>query len=202
MSGTVSADELETEAAAFVTETQARIASILLTDDRDAGAKRALLMTLLSERLNLSAMAQMALGTRVEAFSREQFGEFVQEYSQYLSSIYLREIAWADPSQVAAIAEAKLDPESGRVTVQTHGKLRTSVARIPTRRMTNEFVSEFVLMERRGNWSIIRIRFNGVDLNRNYGEQFKAVLESSSPEQLLEDLRKQNDRFRGENPLK
>jgi ABC-type transporter MlaC component len=56
------------------------------------------------------------------------------------------------------------------------------------------------MVQRRGDWRIVAIRIEGVDLARNFGEQFKSVLEESDADALIAELRKRNVEREAQNP--
>jgi ABC-type transporter MlaC component len=190
------------QADAFLTETHRLISQIRLNDQSSADSKRALIDRLLDEKLDLATMARLALGKREEAFSRSELSEFIQEYSRFLVYTYLREIAWSDPKDTPRLEGTSVDPDTGWVRIATKAKPRSSIANQRGEyRQSSVFRAEYLLRERHGNWRIVQISFNGVDLNRSFGSQFEAVLKKSTPEELLKELHDLNNRRGDTNPL-
>ena len=189
-------------ASAFLTDTLEKISTIRLDEAHSPNEKRALIERLLDERLGLATMSRVALGKRREAFSPTELSEFVQEYSRFLNYTYLREIAWSDPKEVPAITAAKVDPETGFATISTKGKQRNSLANQRGQyRQSAVMHAEYLLRPRHGSWRIVRLSFNGVDLNSAFGSQFESQLRKATPEEVLADLHRLNRERENENPL-
>jgi hypothetical protein len=95
-----------------------------------------------------------------------------------------------------------LDAETGVVTVRTLGGDPLGTYRdVHARRQTKARADvDYLLRRRRRDWQIIAIRIDGVDLARNFREQFQAVLERSSPDTLIAERRKRNAEREAENP--
>ena len=170
---------------------------------RDPGAtpdqKRALLEREIESQLDLAFMSKVALGPEIERFSQEEFVEFSQEFERYLTLVYLRRIAAFDEESVV-VREANADPATGIVTVRTLGGTRggaykrTLLTTKPTRLDVDYF-----LHERRGEWRILGITIEGVDVARNFRSQFESYLGRGDPQGLIQELRKRN--AAAENPF-
>ena len=187
----------------FLTDMHRVISEIRLNDEYSADGKRALIDHLLDEKLDLATMARFALGKQEAAFSRSELSEFIQEYSRFLGYTYLREIAWSDPKDIPTLERTSVDPDTGWVRIDTKAKPRSSIANQRGQyRESSTFRAGYLLRKRHGSWRIVRISFNGVDLNRSFGAQFEAVLEKSTPEELLAKLNELNNRRDKTNPLK
>lgn len=189
-------------------EATARLEAVLaeiVTTARDPGvspaAKRALIEHELATWLDYGHMATVALGPVAEKLSSRQLAEFTQEFQRYLADVYIRRIARFDEERVE-IEGASAEPTSGVVTVRTRGGAPLGAYRdLPSRRMQKARAEvEYALLQRRGDWRIVAIRIEGVDLARNFGEQFKSVLEESDADALIAELRKRNVEREAQNP--
>jgi ABC-type transporter MlaC component len=190
------------DATAFLTDTFEKIATIRLNETHSPAEKRALIERLLDKKLGLATMSRVALGKRREAFSQAELSEFVQEYSHFLNYTYLREIAWSDPKEDPTISKTAVDPKTGFVTLQTKAKQRNSMANQRGQyRQSPVMHAEYLLRPRHGSWRIVRMSFNGVDLNTAFGSQFESQLRTATPEEVLADLHKLNRERDHENPL-
>lgn len=193
------------EAKAALAKMHAEMVSILRQEKSDPTAKRALLEHFLTSNLDLARMAAEALGPHFKAMSKREFAEFSEEYSHYLTYLYLREISWVKEDGAGfEIVDARLDAKTGEVRLETRAPTRSSMANVAPRRTQRhrvELEGSYVLRERHGRWKIVAIRFNGVDLNRVFGAQFDSILESQSPEALIEKLQRSNEENRDENPF-
>jgi ABC-type transporter MlaC component len=194
-----------TEAKAALSKMNDDVVAIMRQEKTDPIQKRALLEHFLTSNLDLAQMASEALGQHFAAMNKREFAEFSEEYSHYLTYLYLREISWTkEDGGGFEIVDVKADSESGEVTLQTRAAARSSIANVAPRRTQRrrvEFEGLYVLKKRHGKWRIIAIRFNGVDLNRVFGAQFASILESQSPEVLIEKLQQRNRDNQGKNPF-
>jgi len=204
VSGTRADDDLAS-ARAFLTGVHTEIARIRTSTDRTPDEQRALLSTRLLAWLDVTSMATQALGPHLDAFTKEEFGEFVHEYGRFLTDVYLREIARSDPTAQVSIDQESIDEKTGIVTLGTVGKRRESLAtaKLPWRDIGREtvFRSTYTLRRLHGVWRIETIRFQGVDLNRAFAVQIIGALKTITPGQLLEKLRAYNAARAEANPL-
>jgi ABC-type transporter MlaC component len=150
-------------------------------------------------------MAAEALGANFELMDKRQFAEFSREYSRFLTYLYLQEISWVkqDGGDFEIVA-AKLDSKNGGVALQTRAAMRSSMASVSRRRRgsyPSSLEGSYRMKKERGQWIIMSIRFNGVDLNRVFGAQFAALLEKRSPEFLIEELHERNAENAKSNPF-
>jgi ABC-type transporter MlaC component len=190
------------DAAAFLSDTHRKISEIRLDETHSPDEKRALIERLLDERLGFPTMARVALGKRRDAFSETELSEFLQEYTRFLNYTYLREIAWSDPTEIPTITDATVDPETRVVTITTKTKQRNSLANQRGQyRQSSVMHAEYLLRPHHGSWLIVRMSFNGVDLNSAFGSQFESQLQKATPEEVLADLHKLNRERELSNPL-
>jgi len=173
--------------------------------DQKASAeeKRALIEHELAIWLDYAYMAKVALGPRDEMFTSEQLAEFLQEFERYLSDLYIRRIVRFREKQVE-IQQASLGAKTDVVTIRTLGgvPLVTTYPGLVTRRMWKDRAEvDYLLRQRRGEWRIIAIRIDGVDVARNFRDQFQAVLSRSDPDALIAELRKRNTEGEAQNPF-
>jgi ABC-type transporter MlaC component len=192
-------------ARAFLTEVHADITRIRVNTEYTSDEKRALLSTRILTWLDVTSMATRALGPHLNDFTKEEFGEFVHEYGRFLTDVYLREIARADPVATPSIDQEHVDEKSGAVTFRTTGKTRPSLATatLPWRDSTKEtvFHSTYTLRRVHGEWRIESIRFQGVDLNQAFAVQITGALKTITPVELLEKIRAYNAKRAEANPL-
>ena len=202
--GAVRADPAA-EAKAALSEMNDDVVAILRQEKIDPIQRRALVEHFLTSNLDLAHMAAEALGTHIEVMNKREFAEFSEEYSHFLTHLYVREIAWAkEDGRGFEIVDVEADSETGEVTLQTRAAMRSSMANVApkrTQRRRVEFEGSYHLRQRHGKWRIIAIRFNGVDLNQVFGSQFASLLERKSPEALIEELRRRNEENQGKNPF-
>jgi len=165
-------------------------------------AKRALIEHELAIWIDYGQMSKVALGTQAEKFSKQQVTEFSQEFERYLSDVYIRRIARFREKEIE-IKEASLDAKTGVVTIHTLGGVPLGPYKVVSPRHKENTRADVEYLLRRkgsGDWRILAIRIDGVDLARNFRDQFQAVLERSDPDALIAELRKRNAEREAQNP--
>jgi ABC-type transporter MlaC component len=194
------------EASAALSAMHADLIAILSDEAMDPSRRRPLVEHFLTSNLDLTRMVTEALGLHFELMNKTQFAEFSREYSHFLTFVYLQEMSWVrrDGGDFEVVA-AEFNQRSGEVELQTRAAMRSSMANVASarQRQSNRTVFEgsFRMSQRRGRWNIVAMRFNGVDLNRVFAAQFAALLERSSPDSLIEELRKRNRENAGKDPF-
>jgi ABC-type transporter MlaC component len=189
------------EAAAQLEPVLAEIVATAHDAGSSPAAKRALIEHQLATWLDYGHMATVALGPLAERLSSRQLAEFSQEFQRYLADVYIRRVARFDEERVE-IEGASADSASGIVMARTRGGAPLGAYRdLPSRRMVKGLAQvEYAMQRRHGDWRIIAIRVGGVDLARNFGEQFQSVPQRSDPDALIAELRKRNAEREAQNP--
>jgi len=194
-----------TEASAALSGLHAEMMDIVRSQEGDASRVRALLEHFLTSNLDLPHMAAEALGANFELMDKRQFAEFSREYSHFLTYLYLKEISWVkqDGGDFEIVA-AKFDSKNGEVALQTRAAMRSTMANV-SRRWRDSYPTSlkgsYRMKKERGQWRIVSIRFNEVDLNGVFGAQFAALLDKRSPEFLVEKLQQRNAENAKKNPF-
>jgi ABC-type transporter MlaC component len=196
-------DDPAAEAKAALSPVLVEIVAMARGENASAEEKRALIEHELAIWLDYGYMAKLALGARAEMFSSDQRAEFLQEFERYLSDVYIRRIARFRETEIE-IKQASLNAETGVVTIRTLGgvPIDNAYLGLVTRRMWKDRADvDYLLRHQRGEWRIISIRIDGVDLARNFGDQFQAVLQRSDPGALIAELCKRNAEREAQNPF-
>jgi phospholipid transport system substrate-binding protein len=198
--GAVAADDAA-EARAALQPVLAKLVATARDEKASPEAKRALIEHELTIWLDYGQMSKVALGAQAEKFSSQQVTEFTLEFERYLSDVYIRRIARFREKEIE-IKEASLDAKTGVVTVHTLGGVPLGPYKVvsPRHRENTRADVEYLLRRKGGDWRILAIRIDGVDLVRNFRDQFQAVLERSDPDALIAELRKRNAEREAENP--
>lgn len=195
------AEDPAAEAKAALQPVLVEILAIARDESASAEAKRALVEHELAIWIDYGHMSTVALGPQAEKFSIQQRGEFAREFERYLSDLYIRRIARFREKEIE-IKQASLDAETGVVTIRTLGGAPLGAYRaVASRRATKARADvDYLLRRHRGDWRIIAIRIDGVDLAHNFRDQFEAVLGRSDPDALIAELRKRNAEREAQNP--
>ena len=163
--------------------------------------KRASVAQLVSSRLDYATLSRAALGPLAERFSREEYGDFSNEYSRYVTSLIVARVA-RHPKYPVEVESASYDAE--RATVRISGRGAATVSGIPgVRRLRSRerIQMEMLLRLRHGEWRVGAVKLNGVDVSRNFREQFQSVLQRSDPASLIAELRTRNHERAEKNPF-
>lgn len=166
-----------------------------------AAKKRERVEAFVSGRLDDATLARAALGRLAERFTASQLEQFHREYSRYVTSRLVARFA-RHPDHPVEVEAASYDAE--RRLVRLHARGSATMAGIPGSRrlMPRERIRlELWLRERAGEWRIVAIRMNDVDVSANFREQFESVLSRSEPAALIAELHERNERNAETNPF-
>ena len=177
-----------------------RIDTVVGNAEDGPAAKRALVEREIDSHLDYGRLARAALGPLAERFSQRQIADFAREYSRYLGYMLLQQAATDKPAR-SEIVGASYDGPTGRAVVRTTGEvgLLDFVGRsdgMPTR-----LRRDFTLKRVYGQWRIVGLEFNGVDVSKNFRAQFQAILARSDPAELITKLRVRNEANDLKNPF-
>jgi phospholipid transport system substrate-binding protein len=200
LAGVAHAQDPAVEARRELTATLDKIVAIGRDADASPEEKRALIERQLEIVLDLGHMSMVALGPRVETFSAQQVAEFSQEFERYLIFVYLRRIGSFEEEKVE-ILETKLDSETGLVGIRTLGGKPFAFPGERVRHRPARAQVDYRMGKKNGEWRIFSISIGGVDLARNFRDQFQAILEKSSPDDLIAELRRRNAEQEAKNPF-
>lgn len=137
------------------------------------------LMTLIRERFSCEEMSKRALG---EEWGRRSEAE-QQEFTRLFQSLLMK--AYAGKIEVYAAEPVRY------ITEQITNRYATVRAIMYAPK--NNYVLDFQLMEKAGNWLVYDIVVDGISLMGSYRGQFTRVLGSSSYETLVERMREKAD---------
>jgi phospholipid transport system substrate-binding protein len=189
------------EARAALQPVLVKVVATARDENASPEAKRALIEHELAIWIDYGQMSKVALGPQAEKFSTQQVTEFGQEFERYLSDVYIRRIARFREKEIE-ITQTILDAKTGVVTVHTLGGAPLGPFKVvsPRHKEATRADVEYLLRRKGGDWRILAIRIDGVDLVRNFRDQFQAVLERSDPDALIAELRKRNAEREAQNP--
>ena len=133
-------------------------------------------MTLIRERFSCEEMSKRALGEEWAKRSEAEQQEFTRLFQSLLMKAYAGKIEVYAAEPVRYITE--------RITN------RYATVRAIMYAPKNNYVLDFRLMEKAGNWLVYDIVVDGISLMGSYRGQFTRVLGSSSYETLVERMRR------------
>lgn len=163
-------------------------------------SKRALVERQLSNRLFLGMMTLQSLGVQAAYFNLQEFAEFSQEFEKNLLNFYLTRSATYNGPGIE-IVSASLDEENGQVIIKTLGGERKSLFQDKSAKKAKRAEVEYHLGKFNGEWRIVKIIINGVDIDSNFQSQLNSSLKRKSPGEIIDLLRKSNQKSEKQNPF-
>lgn len=142
--------------------------------------RRLLLEAVIGERLSYEEMSKRVLGPQWEKLSDREKQEFVSLFSTLLAKTYADKIEQYAGERMQYLAE-RHDGNFAEVRV----KLISTKA---------EFLLDFRMVNRAGDWRVFDIVTDGVSLVNNYRQQFNRLLRTASYSDLIERLREKSRR--------
>lgn len=139
--------------------------------------KRAKIRAVTDEMFDFDELSRRTLAKNWEKLNPAQQKEFIKLYREILENAYMDKILSYSNQKILFLRENA--PEKGKAEVTT--KIVTQTAEIPI---------DYQLIQREGEWRVYDIIIEGVSLVKNYRSQFREILASKSPEEMLQILRK------------
>ncbi len=119
-----------------------------------------------------------AVGPRWRSFSAEQKKKFSDAFAQLLFNTYLNKINGYNGEEVAYSGEMS-SAKGDRVEVRTLVNLKDG-KKIPV---------AYRMLPKDGSWRVYDVLIENISLVKNYRTQFQDILNSASPEQLIERVK-------------
>lgn len=182
VAGAAFGDETADKAAAkaVIDQTVDEVIGILQDSALDTNARRDAIEKVAYDRFDFRTMSRLVLAKNWRRLSKEQQGEFVDEFTLYLANDYGSRIERYEQEQVAITGE-RVEPR-GDVTVKT--KIVGGA--------NDGAVVDYRMRKRDAGWKIIDVVIEGISLVANFRDQFRDVIGRGGPVDLLERLREKN----------
>ena len=140
-------------------------------------AKLTEISNIINEVFDWQELSQRTLGREWKNFSPDQQKEFVTLFEKLLEGIYADRILAYTQEKIEFGKETEL--KKGRVEVESY-IITTDNKKVPLfYRMTNKS----------GQWRVYDVVIEGVSMVKNYRGQFRQILSTKTPEDLLQTLR-------------
>ena len=140
-------------------------------------AKLTEISNIINEVFDWQELSQRTLGREWKSFSPDQQKEFVTLFEKLLEGIYADRILAYTQEKIEFGKETEL--KKGRVEVESY-IITTDNKKVPLfYRMTNKS----------GQWRVYDVVIEGVSMVKNYRGQFRQILSTKKPEDLLQTLR-------------
>jgi phospholipid transport system substrate-binding protein len=132
-------------------------------------------------RFDYGEMAKRSLGGQWDKLEERQRQEFVDLFTELLTTTYLERIHTYSGEEVTFLSE-RIEGDHAEVKSIMVGK-------------KSEIPLDYRLMMKGDDWKAYDVVVDGISLVRNYRGQFAAILRSSSYEQLIKTLREKNAQY-------
>jgi phospholipid transport system substrate-binding protein len=140
-------------------------------------AKLTEISTIINEVFDWQELSQRTLGREWKKFKPDQQKEFVTLFEELLEGIYADRILAYTQEKIEFGKETEL--KKGRVEVESY-IITTDNKKVPLfYRMT----------DKSGQWRVYDVVIEGVSMVKNYRGQFRQILSTKKPEDLLQTLR-------------
>jgi phospholipid transport system substrate-binding protein len=144
-----------------------------------AADRRDQLIILIRERFSCEEMSKRALGNEWEKRSEAEQEEFTRLFQALLAKAYAGKIEAYGAEPVRYIEEQIAN--------------RYAMVRAKIYAAKNDYVLDFRLVEKAGNWLVYDVAVDGINLIASYRGQFARVLTYASYETLVERMREKAD---------
>ena len=135
------------------------------------------IQNIINEVFDFNELSRRTLGRDWKKFSPEQQKEFVSLFEQILQNVYADRILAYTQEKIEFGKETEL--KKGRVEVESY---------IIT--LDNKKVPIFYRMsDKSGQWRVYDVVIEGISMVKNYRGQFREILKTKKPEDLLQTLR-------------
>jgi len=153
----------------------------VLNDDSVAGDERARRIEQIAyARFDFEVMSRLVLARNWKRFDADQQKAFTSEFKRFLANNYRARIDGYEQEKVDILSERK--EVRGDVTVRT-------------RIMGGDYDGtniDYRLRNRGRGWLVIDVIIEGISLVSNYRDQFKEVVSSGGPDELVKRLAAKN----------
>ena len=140
-------------------------------------AKIVEIQQIINEVFDFNELSRRTLGRDWKKFSPEQQKEFVSLFEQILQNVYADRILAYTQEKIEFGKETEL--KKGRVEVESY---------IIT--LDNKKVPIFYRMsDKSGQWRVYDVVIEGISMIKNYRGQFREILKTKKPEDLLKTMR-------------
>lgn len=171
------------EPRAIIEATVDQVLGILRDEAMSDAAKRERLEEIANRRFDFRVMARLVMGRNWRRLDEAQREEFVSEFKTYLANDYGERLQRYDQEKVEVLGEQPRP--RGDVVVGTKIVGGENDGALVDYRMRRIEKSD-------ADWRIIDVVIEGISLVANFRDQFREVVSSGGPEDLLRKLREKN----------
>lgn len=145
--------------------------------------QRQKIWVIIDKFFDFKEISRRALARFWKKFTPAQQKEFVDVFSEFLSNIYLDRIQGEYKNEkVVFIGQDRI--------TDTKASVKTKVVR----EGDIEIPVNYSLRKRGDSWRVYDVKIEGVSLVKNYRTQFRGILMKQEPAQLIETIKKKNEK--------
>ncbi len=162
-------------------QTQVNRVLEVLRNAADARAvKEKKILSIVDEFFDYPELSKRTLANHWKAFSPEQQKEFTTLFGKLLANVYMDKVMQYTNEKVVFGKETKLSEN----TVEIQSEILTQGKSVP--------LNYRMISHGKEEWKVYDVVIEGISLVMNYRSQFREILSSKPPENLLKTLREKN----------
>lgn len=165
------------DAAGAIRDIARHTLSVLGDANLDTDARQQRLEAVLSDGLDLAAIADFALGRHRGRLTTAQHTTFRETFADYVVASYARRISRRAPEGVDVIASRQVTTRTAAVSTRTH------------KADGGQVVWTWRLLKRGGRYRIVDLQMAGVSLAVTYRSQIGALLSKGGFQAVMKELR-------------
>ncbi|MDJ0786719.1 MAG: ABC transporter substrate-binding protein [Myxococcota bacterium] len=168
-------------ARSVVRATADEVLAVLADAEIDDAQRRSQIEDIAIRNFDFYTISRLVLARGWKRMTKEQRTEFVDQFQQYLAETYGSRIQRYTQQSVDIVGE-RLE-KNGHVTIQT---------RIAGAEADGVSVDYRLRSKNEGPWRVIDVTIEGVSVVASFRSQFKELMASGGPEEVLRRLRDKN----------
>jgi phospholipid transport system substrate-binding protein len=157
-----------------------RVLDVLRNAGEAKSVKERKILSIVDEFFDYPELSKRTLANHWKAFTPEQQKEFTTLFGKLLANVYMDRIMQYSNEKVVFGKETKLSEN----TVEIQSEVLTQSKSVP--------LNYRMISNNKGEWKVYDVVVEGVSLVMNYRSQFREILSSKPPENLLKTLREKN----------
>jgi len=157
-----------------------RVLDVLRNTGDPRAMKEKKILAIVDEFFDYPELSRRTLANHWKAFTPEQQKEFTTLFGKLLANVYMDRIMQYTNEKVVFGKETKLSEN----TVEIQSEILTPSKSVP--------LNYRMISNNKGEWKVYDVVVEGVSLVMNYRSQFREILSSKPPENLLKTLREKN----------
>lgn len=146
--------------------------ALLNDQDLDAESKRAQLLQVVDKRIDFEAIALRTLGPYASKLAPEQNERFQAAFKKTLQKFLVDDLMLFENEKIT-LSEYVWLPAEEKALVRVLGREKSGFA--VNNRDKQRARTEYVIKEKEGEWKIVDLTINGVNIARNYRSQIDAL---------------------------